>query len=106
VLNQHPDCLVEAVAICCEDVRSSISNLMRLAAGSNILLYLSIQFILPMPALATSAITCHCFRDRSYDPAQPSMGDPYFLATTQNSFFAIVFPLCQDSCRFPSEFLC
>lgn len=47
--------------------------------------------LLPMPALATPAITCHCFTDRSYDAARPTAADPYLLATTQNSFFAIVF---------------
>jgi len=40
---------------------------------------------------AIPAITCHCFTDRSYDPAHPAAADPYFLATTQNSFFAAVF---------------
>jgi hypothetical protein len=40
---------------------------------------------------AMPAITCHCFTDRSYDPAHPAVADPYFLATTQNSFFAEVF---------------
>jgi hypothetical protein len=29
--------------------------------------------------------------DRSYDAASPAAADPYFLATTQNSFFAVVF---------------
>ena len=47
--------------------------------------------MLPMPALAAPAITCHCFTDRSYDPAHPTVADPYFLATTQNSFFAAAF---------------
>jgi len=42
-------------------------------------------------ALAIPAITCHCFTDRSYDPARPTVADPYFLATTQNSFFAAAF---------------
>ena len=37
------------------------------------------------------AITCHCFTDRSFNPAKPALADPYFLATTQNSFFAAVF---------------
>ncbi|WP_243371653.1 hypothetical protein [Geotalea sp. SG265] len=45
----------------------------------------------PVPALALSAITCHCFTDRSYDAARPAAADPYFLATTQNSFFAAAF---------------
>jgi len=46
---------------------------------------------MPLPALAIPAITCHCFTDRSFDPAQPALADPYFLATTQNSFFAALF---------------
>jgi hypothetical protein len=54
-------------------------------------LTLLISIMLPMPALAIPAITCHCFTDRSYDPARPTLADPYFLATTQNSFFATVF---------------
>ncbi len=47
--------------------------------------------MVPLPALAIPAITCHCFTDRSYDPAHPTLADPYFLATTQNSFVAAVF---------------
>lgn len=64
---------------------------MRLATSSKLLLSLILLFMLPISADAIPAITCHCFTDRSYDPAQPSMADPYFLATTQNSFFSIVF---------------
>lgn len=47
--------------------------------------------LLPLPAAAAPAITCHCFTDRSFDPGSPAKADPYFLATTQNSFFALVF---------------
>ena len=54
-------------------------------------LTLIILLMLPMPALAITAINCHCFSDRSYNPANPAASDPYFLATTQNSFFATVF---------------
>jgi hypothetical protein len=50
-----------------------------------------ILFMLPVPAFAIPAITCHCFTDRSYDSAHPAAADPYFLATTQNSFFAAAF---------------
>lgn len=50
-----------------------------------------IIFLLPLPVLATPAITCHCFTDRFYDAARPAAADPYLLATTQNSLFAIVF---------------
>lgn len=52
---------------------------------------LLVLFAIPEAALAIPAITCHCFTDRSYDPARPALADPYFLATTQNSFFAVVF---------------
>ena len=55
-----------------------------------LLLVVSI-LLLPLPASAIPAITCHCFTDRSYDPARPAVADPYFLATTQNSFFATIF---------------
>ncbi|TWJ17050.1 hypothetical protein [Geobacter argillaceus] len=54
------------------------------------LLALILLVALPLPALAIPAITCHCFTDRSYDPARPAAADPYFLATTQNSFLALV----------------
>lgn len=46
--------------------------------------------VMALPA-AASAVTCHCFTDRSFDPARPTLADPYFLAATQNSFFAAVF---------------
>lgn len=45
----------------------------------------------PLSASAIPTINCHCFRERSYDPARPAVADPYILATTQNSFFASVF---------------
>ncbi|MBI5482855.1 MAG: hypothetical protein HY888_00120 [Deltaproteobacteria bacterium] len=45
----------------------------------------------PFSASAIPTINCHCFRERSYDPARPAVADPYILATTQNSFFATVF---------------
>lgn len=58
---------------------------------SSLRLVLFLLFLLPAPALAIPAITCHCFTDRSYDAARPAAADPYFLATTHNSFFALVF---------------
>lgn len=60
-------------------------------ASHKISLPVLLILLLPMPALAVPAITCHCFTDRSYDAARPAAADPYLLATTQNSFFAIVF---------------
>jgi len=51
----------------------------------------------PSLSLAIPAITCHCFTDRAYDPARPTVADPYFLATTQNSFFAAAFGVDKKS---------
>jgi hypothetical protein len=47
--------------------------------------------ILPAPVLAAPTTVCHCFKDRSFDPANPGKSDEYLLATTQNSFLAAVF---------------
>jgi len=47
--------------------------------------------ILPAPVLAAPTNVCHCFKDRSFDPANPGKSDEYLLATTQNSFLAAVF---------------
>lgn len=60
---------------------------------------IAILLMLLLPSLASSApaITCHCFTDRSYDPAKPTLADPYFLATTQNGFFALVFGVDKKS---------
>lgn len=52
---------------------------------------LIILLIFPLSTMAAPAISCHCFTDRSYNPSHPALADPYFLATTQNSFFAAVF---------------
>jgi len=41
-------------------------------------------------AFAAPAITCHCFRDRSFDTENPGRIDSYLLATTRNSFLASV----------------
>lgn len=66
---------------------------MRHVTRNYLQLGLILLIMLPMPALSAPAITCHCFTDRSYDAARPAAADPYFLATTQNSFFAAVFNL-------------
>lgn len=46
---------------------------------------------LPTSVLAATTISCHCFKDRSFDPVNPGRSDEYLLATTQNSFLAAVF---------------
>ena len=60
-------------------------------------LILIILLLLPQTALAIPTITCHCFTDRSYDAVHPAAADPYFLATTQNSFFAVLFTIDKKS---------
>jgi len=45
------------------------------------------------PSLAAPAASCHCFRDRSFDPSAPAAADPYVLATAQSSLLAAVFGL-------------
>lgn len=37
---------------------------------------------------AESTINCHCFQDRTYNPADPLAADDYILATSFNSFLA------------------
>ena len=41
-----------------------------------------------LPAAAAPTINCHCFQERSFDPARPDAADSYLLATTYNSFQA------------------
>lgn len=47
----------------------------------------------PQLAVAESAISCHCFRDRTYNPAARFAADKYILATTFNSLIARFFGL-------------
>lgn len=65
---------------------------------SKIFHFIFIIFLLiPVHAFAIPAITCHCFTERTYDPARPAVADPYFLATAQNSFFATSFAVDKGS---------
>lgn len=56
-------------------------------------LLLAIALVLPLhgTAVANPTISCHCFQERSYDPARPQVADPYLLATVQNTFMAVIF---------------
>ncbi len=47
----------------------------------------------PVSCWAASAVSCHCFRDRNFDPGRPAAADPYVLATAQNSLLATAFGL-------------
>lgn len=42
-------------------------------------------------AATAPAVTCHCFRNRSFDPADPPAADPYILATARSSLLSAVF---------------
>lgn len=56
------------------------------------LMFLALLFTAaPAWANPLSAVTCHCFTDRSYDAARPEAADAYYLAATQNTFFAKLF---------------
>jgi len=53
-------------------------------------------FSLPFVSLAQPmqmAAGCHCFKDRSYDPAQKFAADDYILATSFNSMLARFFDI-------------
>lgn len=44
------------------------------------------------PAIAPAAgPSCHCFRDREYDPANPAKSDEYLLATASNTLLATAY---------------
>lgn len=58
--------------------------------------------LLALPAAGFS-MPCHCFNDKEFDPGQPLAADPYFLATTQNSLFSIVFGLQKKEVIFAKQ---
>ncbi|HXV20794.1 MAG TPA: hypothetical protein VD811_07390 [Desulfuromonadales bacterium] len=61
----------------------------RLKRGA--LLTFALLLALVSPAPGAPIISCHCFQDRSFDPAEPRRVEPYLLATTRNSFLAVAF---------------
>jgi hypothetical protein len=67
------------------------SIIMRFVICRHLYLILLLLALSPAPGRAIPAITCHCFTERAYDPGRPTGADPYFLATTQNSFMAAAF---------------
>jgi hypothetical protein len=46
---------------------------------------------LPGGARPAPTATCHCFRNRSFDPADPPAADPYILAATRSSLLSAAF---------------
>jgi hypothetical protein len=47
--------------------------------------------VAPAASLAAPTVTCHCFRNRSFDPADPPAADPYILAATRSSLLSASF---------------
>jgi hypothetical protein len=59
-------------------------------------IFLIFCFLLPLPCMGWGqpmqmAAGCHCFKDRSYDPARKFAADEYILATSFNSMLATSF---------------
>ncbi len=42
-------------------------------------------------AFPAGAVTCHCFRDRAYNPSDPGAVEPYLRATAGNSLLSVAF---------------
>ena len=53
--------------------------------------------VIPAAARAESAVTCHCFRDRAFDPALPSAADAYILATTRSSLLSATYGVTKSA---------
>jgi hypothetical protein len=47
--------------------------------------------LIPAAARPESTAGCHCFRDRTFEPARPGAADPYILATTRSSLLSASF---------------
>ncbi len=47
--------------------------------------------LIPTLSAAESTINCHCFQDRTFNHRETAAADPYFLATTQNSFISLIY---------------
>ena len=50
-----------------------------------------ILLLIPTITGAESTISCHCFQDRTFNHRDTAAADPYFLATTQNSFISLIY---------------
>jgi hypothetical protein len=52
---------------------------------------LALAALLPGAGRAAPAAACHCYQDRTFDPARPAAADPYILATTRSSLLSAAF---------------
>jgi hypothetical protein len=51
----------------------------------------ALALLAPGGARAAPTVSCHCFRNRSFDPADPPAADPYILAATRSSLLSAAF---------------
>ncbi len=61
------------------------------AAGRLLAATVALAALVPAVAVADATGPCHCYRDRSFDPARPRAADPYILASTRSSLLSAVF---------------
>jgi hypothetical protein len=54
-------------------------------------LALALVPLVPAAGRAEPAAACHCYQDRTFDPARPAAADPYILATTRSSLLSATF---------------
>jgi len=61
------------------------------------ILFVLLVLLLPTLSSAESTISCHCFQDRIFNHRDTAAADPYFLATTQNSFISLLYGVEKSS---------
>lgn len=65
-------------------------------------IYIVILLLTLLPGLS-QAMPCHCFSARDFDPQEPASADPFYLATSQNSFFSVVFDIAKKKVVFAKQ---
>ncbi|HET9553331.1 MAG TPA: hypothetical protein VFP50_10215, partial [Anaeromyxobacteraceae bacterium] len=58
---------------------------------------LAAALLAPAAARAEGTGGCHCFQDRTFDPARPAAADPYVLATTRSSLLSAAYGIQKAS---------
>ena len=56
-----------------------------------LLLAAAVAATAPSASHAAPTVACHCYQDRTFDPARPAAADPYILATTRSSLLSAAF---------------
>ena len=70
-----------------------MSNLLKSKSFFFLIILILFSFGSAVQVSAESAIQCHCFTDRTYNPADRFASDEYVLATSFNSLLAKVFAI-------------